>query len=106
MAAQLQKAFIYDEDHKRNRDQQRDFDVAQRGADRFRAIDGQRDVDRRRDGGLELRQDRDADAEHERRHHPDRARTAADPACHTDLDRLRQALRRWVQDTADPAVRP
>ena len=48
----------HDEDHQRDGDQQRDFDVAQRGADRLGAVDGEIDVDGGRDRGLELRHQR------------------------------------------------
>ncbi len=48
-----------DDDDQHDRDQQRALDVAQRGADRRRAIVGDGDVGIARDRGLQLRQQRD-----------------------------------------------
>ena len=46
------------DDHQHHRDDQRALDVAQRGADGGRTVDPERDIDRRRDRGAELRHHR------------------------------------------------
>src|SRR5216684_4240508 len=50
-----------DQDHEQDRDQERQLDVPQRRPDRGRPVEDDRELDRRRDGGRELR-DQGADA--------------------------------------------